>query len=447
MKTKKITLIATAFAPEKAIGSIRTTKLVKYLVRANYEITVISPQLNENTQKDASLDCLELKKIKHINISHSSLFKKLFLKKRNSYLEKSSTGSKLKVNSSEGTLTKIKGNIKKTVHFLYTIIRNLDWYIAVRRDKQIKELTNSTSMTLISSYPSLSTHWISQYLSKKFGYVWIADFRDPINYESNSNFVTYKLNTIIQNRIVKNATYVTYISQGVYKKLEPKKSFNDNKFKFIPNGFDYDDLKTPSSPVINEVLNMSYVGGLYGGERDMSILFQAIRDLIDSNKINSKDVVFIYAGKEFNVLQRLAQKYDLEDILLNKGYVSLEESILIQQNSDIALICTWNTQKDQGIMTGKVFESFLASKVILAIINGDLPDSELKQTITYVNGGFTYEEGSINKDKEYKDLCDFIITKVKEKKEFGLVKDEYNNNKDDYSYQNISSSFIKLIES
>jgi hypothetical protein len=186
---------------------------------------------------------------------------------------------------------------------------------------------------------------------------------------------------------------------------------------------------------------------LYGGERDMSTLFQAIRDLIDSHKINIRDIVLIYAGKEFNVLQNQAHKFGLEDILKNEGYVSLEESIIIQQNSDIALICTWNTQKDQGIMTGKVFESFLASKVILAIINGDLPESELKHIIAYVNGGFSYEEGADNIQKEYNDLCDFISDRVIEKKKFGFVKNEYNENKDDYSYQEISNSFRKLIES
>jgi hypothetical protein len=112
LKTKKVTLIATAFAPEKAIGSIRTTKLVKYLVRANYGVTVISPEIDENSQKDTSLNCKELNEIKHIKISHSPLFKKIFLKSRNNYLEKSSSGSKLKINPSESTFTKIKGNIK-----------------------------------------------------------------------------------------------------------------------------------------------------------------------------------------------------------------------------------------------------------------------------------------------------------------------------------------------
>lgn len=445
MRTKKITLIATAFAPEKAVGSIRTTKLVKYLVRANYEVTVISPELNDSSSIDKSLNCHELSKVEHINVSHSNLFKKIFLKRRNDFLAKSSTGNKLNVKPTESTLRKIKGNIKIFAHFLYTIIRNLDWYIAVRRNKQVNDLIKSSTMTLISSYPSLSAHWVAQYWSKKFNYNWIADFRDPINYESNSNFLTYNIYTLIQKRIVKNATYVTYISKGVYKKLDYKQT-DSHKFKFIPNGFDYDDIKETKPPVGNENLIMSYVGGLYGGERDMSILFKAIRELVDNHRINIKDIVLMYAGKEFNVLQFQALKYNLEKILINKGYVSLEESIEIQQNSDIALICTWNTEKDQGIMTGKVFESFLASKVILAIINGDLPESELKHTIAYVNGGFTYEEGADNIQKEYVDLCNFISDRVIEKKEFGFVKNEYNDKKDDYSYQEISNSFIKLIE-
>lgn len=66
MRKNKVLLIATAFSPENAMGSVRTTKLVKFLVRMGYDITVVSPELHGGTKIDHSLECKELDSINRI---------------------------------------------------------------------------------------------------------------------------------------------------------------------------------------------------------------------------------------------------------------------------------------------------------------------------------------------------------------------------------------------
>ena len=57
--SKKILFVVTAFSPENAIGAVRISKIVKYLVKNNFEVTVISPELHSGSKIDRSIDSVE----------------------------------------------------------------------------------------------------------------------------------------------------------------------------------------------------------------------------------------------------------------------------------------------------------------------------------------------------------------------------------------------------
>lgn len=448
MSNKNILFITTAFSPENAVGSIRTTKIVKYLVRTNFKVTVISPKLNENTKLDYSNECTELNKVERILIPHSKLFESIFLKKRNKMLQKKSASNYIQIKNKKSLYSIIKSQLFIIIHFIYTIIRNLDWSRQVKKYLVLNKKINEYS-SVISSYPSLSSHWVSFYLSKKHNLFWIADFRDPINYEANSNNIIIKINTILQNRIIRQANYVTTISNDLLLKFNPNNKFNKNKLIYIPNGFDPDDLKIDNLnkvAVRNKDLNLCYVGSLYGGKRDLNIVFKAIKELINEEKININSVKFVYAGNEFNVLEEQANKYNLSKILVNKGFVSRLESVKIQSNSDLIVIVTWNTESDKGIMTGKLFECLLTEKVMLGVVNGTVPNSEFKQLIKKINGGIVYEDSSLEPKGEFQNFKKFIFDKYNEKQNKSNIESTYNKLINEYTYSKITKSFIDLIE-
>ena len=74
--------------------------------------------------------------------------------------------------------------------------------------------------------------------------------------------------------------------------------------ELITNGFDEEDFlsfeqirKDRPGDETNQLV-FSYAGGLYGGERDCSPLFKAVRELIDEGKLVSEDVRVDYAGRD-----------------------------------------------------------------------------------------------------------------------------------------------------
>ena len=56
------------------------------------------------------------------------------------------------------------------------------------------------------------------------------------------------------------------------------------------------------------MLTLCYAGSLYGGERDMTVVFAALRRLADEGSVLPGQVEMVYAGKDFGVLRRQAAK-------------------------------------------------------------------------------------------------------------------------------------------
>lgn len=440
---KRILIVTTSFSPENAIGSIRLTKIVKYLVRQGFETTVISPELHTASKIDHSLECEELDLATRILIPQSELFSKLFLRKRNALLEKNSASELIKKNKENGHMYQLKVTFYRFMHFFYKLIRNLDW-----KREVVKYLKSNFSKNqfdvVFSSYPSLGAPWTAKYIRKNsIAKMWISDFRDPVNYENNSNLILFKLNTMIQNNILKNADYITYISKGIAKKFNPVLS---SKYIYLPNGFDMDDvngLELDNKDIsLNDTLIISYVGSLYGGERSIEPLFKAIQELRETN--NYLKIKFIYAGKEFNILNAQASLYGVENILENRGFVTRAEAVSIQMYSDIVVVSTWNTEKDQGILSGKLYECFLTKKPIIGLVNGTKPNSELSNVVRNVGAGICLEEASLNYQKEYDQLLAFLLEKSKEKSDLGYIKNNYNSNVEQFSYKNIVSKLSTI---
>ena len=291
---KRLLIITTSFAPENEIGSVRMTKLTKYLVRLGYDITVVSPELHEISRIDNSLLSKEIRSIKKYNISQSSWFIKIFLKKRNTMLKKQSASNYIKPKQGGNNIQVLKAFIYSHLQFLYTIIRNLDWkrkVVGFIKDNFIE----SQFDIVLSSYPSLASHWSANWVRKNnIAKIWLADFRDPINYEINSSWLKLKINTYFQNKILNQADYATCVSVDLFKKFNSRYHY---KLKYLPNGFDNEDLESDlcdSKSDKNKLkLTFCYVGSLYGGARNLCSFFKAINSMKTEDSFNIDTIKLI----------------------------------------------------------------------------------------------------------------------------------------------------------
>ncbi|WP_299824163.1 hypothetical protein [uncultured Pontibacter sp.] len=444
MSKKNILVVTTCFSPENAVGSVRLTKIVKFLIRNGYQVTVISPQLHEGSKIDNSLESKELDSVNRITVPQSKVFAEIFLKKRNDLLNKQSATEYIKIRKNYGITQVLKAIIFRYAHLGYTLLRNLDWRNQV--DMYVKNNFKQNQFDAVfSSYPSLGAMWASKSIKKrKIAKKWIADFRDPINYKSNSDIIIYNINKLIQSSIIKHIDAGTFVTKGMITKISAPESISF----YLPNGIDDDDLnyKIDISKISDSnTLNFSYVGSLYGGERDLSIIFVALNHLINEGILKKENVKFYYAGNEFDVLKSQASQSNVEEVLINKGYVTREESIQIQAEADISIIVSWNTENDFGVIPGKLYESFLMRKPIIGIVNGSLADSELSYMINFVNAGVCYEDASLNKENDLKKIVNFIQNKYLEKQEYKAIKHTYDSNVNKFYYKNIVEKLGEIL--
>src|SRR5690606_36822135 len=86
---KSILVVTTSFAPENAIGSVRMAKLVKYLVRLGVKVTVISPELDEDTPRDETLESAELGQVRRYTVGQGALYRRTIGKRRKKLLASS----------------------------------------------------------------------------------------------------------------------------------------------------------------------------------------------------------------------------------------------------------------------------------------------------------------------------------------------------------------------
>ncbi len=233
---------------------------------------------------------------------------------------------------------------------------------------------------IYSSYRPMSDHVIAWRLKKTFpDLVWIADFADlPIDPVFDHVYLP-GLQEAFLRKILSRADMVTAVSQGQSKVMD---KYTD-RVTVVPNGVE-PSTSTPR-PEPFEKFTLSYTGSLYG-KRDPGLLFQCLRKLLDEKKIDPTTFRILYAGDHGPVWDRAVIKYGLENISVNRGRVTHDQALEIQQRSHINILLSWASPEVQGWLTYKLYEYIVSGNPILAIVNGSM-DYELRNLIKKYNSG------------------------------------------------------------
>ena len=422
---KKILLICSCFYPKNVIGAVRTTKVAQKLTDRGFQVDVYTEMPLSNTEAREKGLCNyvisygEKEISSSVKCSKKYEYKKIYEFKIYKWISHFYNGI-VDIKKSKDVTTKFINDLKDVLY-----------------------LKDNKYDVVITSYMSLSTIFCGLYYKRLHPDVqWICEFRDPIVTKYSNVFLRpyYKY---IQNKACKNADNIIAVSQGYLERICSHKY--KNKSYMIPNGFDKVDLDGKIfTDKKNQAMTLIYVGSLYGGDRDFSPVFKAISELVKEGKIKQNKVCMYYAGTEHDVIVRQAKKYNVENIIVNKGFLSREECLNIQCSSDILMLSTWNEKKEYGVFPGKFLEYMLIGKPILSITGGNLADGEVTSVMKEGNLGFAYEE--INDKEDYPKLKRYIENAYLQWENTGKVKFEPNQKViDRYDYKNIIRKFEDII--
>lgn len=430
----KVLIVTTAFYPEQAIGSIRVSKLVKYLDAAGVEVSVVSKYVSDDLPQDKTLHFDALDRIDWITVDQSPLFQRLFMRARIKVVKGRSALSLMGKSESK---PRLKARVMRYMQFGFTLLKGADWTRQVVK-QVLSQMPGQTFDVVLASYPSYGAPLAGQALVQSgIARKLAIDFRDPMAYGDQAVAGLEVLNRRLQDRFTGSADAALFVSPGVQMMVSRTSKFAQGHV--LSNGFDPDDARDQGpDPVNRDKLVFCYVGALYGGKRDLSVFLSALNDLIMSGDIVAEAVELQYAGKEFAVLKAQARAQGVDGILVDRGFVTRQESMDLQRASDICLVSTWNDENDQGILTGKIFEYFLFRKPVVAVVGGTLPNSEMKKVIAATNAGITVELAAADLAGEIAALRDFIKRSHDEKRASGQLVNAYGVSVDDFGYPRLA---------
>lgn len=358
----KILFIAEAYAPDSIIGAQRIIKFTKYLSERGHDITVLTTSRIYGKEDLRSMDGLE--KIRIIRTDGEKLI--------SNPLNRDKSNGKIKRFLPEPIYAVLRKVYSQIVVPIYSL-RNIEHIYHKMLACYQSQLINENFDIVFSTYSTMPDVLLGEYIHTHYGTPMVLDLRDKMD----NALVPYFLrlyNHKIQGRIIGVANKTFIVSEVGMDELKHDYPDKAHKITTLYNG--YDDRMT--QPILgNEkkgVLSFAYTGGLYSGKRDLRPLFKTMKALSDKHNYKFK---LDYAGEDYEILKQQADQYKMSNIINNYGSVNRDEAERIQNSADVFLVVTWNSKKAQGVLTGKFFEGIRAEKPIVAIVTGNLINSEL----------------------------------------------------------------------
>jgi glycosyltransferase involved in cell wall biosynthesis len=425
-----ILVISRGFAPNFAIGAIRSTKLSKYLSQYA-SVTVLT------SSKDSQIDPLLERDMQNIDriIRFGSSSEENSIE-TSTETRKNGTKARSKRLLQSG-FTSIFG----PVLFEYTRKMWKDYQFYSMGEKALSEVDAQVFDVVISTYSPKSTHKIARKYKKLYPQTfWIADFRDPVYRAFDTPFLMKWAAKTFPRRVCKQADVITAVSKGCLDSL----NFDNHPNRVVvTNGFDRDDVLDIAYRD-NDKFTLSYMGRIYPAKQSLVPLFAAIKELITENLIDRRKVCFQYAGPSKSDFLLQVAPFKLDDIINATDSVNRRESLKREVESHVLVLCSWNNKGEEGVVTGKLLEYMMVRKPVVALVQGTLCNSVVKEMIDDGNLGFCYEEAS--KDIDTPLLKKFLMEQytmfVSGKTDTFSPNMEY---VERYNYDTITSQIVQLL--
>jgi hypothetical protein len=219
---------------------------------------------------------------------------------------------------------------------------------------------------LISTSPPVTSHVVAEELKGKLKIPWIADFRDlwTQNYYYPYSLLRRMRERKLEMKTISAADALVTVSQPAADDLH---SLHKEKPVYsIPNGFDPVEVNT-TSVNLTDRFTITYTGNLYPGKQSPEPLFAALRDLITDGSMDTSDIEVRFYGPEAGWIDKQAKCYGLTDIVEQFGRVPREIALNKQRESQLLLLLKWDTPKQRGFYSAKIFEYLAARRPVLAV--------------------------------------------------------------------------------
>jgi glycosyltransferase involved in cell wall biosynthesis len=384
----KALMIVSNFPPVRNGGTIRGEKLAKYLPRYGWSTIVITKSPPKKTDYNYRIDIPYCKvyRTNPVDLTGFLFYIKVeaqkFIKQVWPFIERNTKQVYYPINK-----TVVK---RRFSEFIFIPDTDILWALA-SIPRVLYIMRKEKPRIIFSSGPAQSTHILGYFLKIISRKKWIVEFRDPWTMNPFSIEKPFKIFTKLDNYFEKvvliNADQIIVTSKEYKTQFLNKYQFiSHRKIKYIPNGYDPDDF-LKIHPYKNSKFTIVHSGNFYQ-KRESSTFIHAVIYLLESKKLESKNLEVRFVGKLDNEGIELIAKSRYKKNFTQVGQVSHVESIREISMADLLLLVPG---PGEGTMPGKFYEYLAISKPIFCIAE----DGPVKKIMENYNIGITVKKDDL----------------------------------------------------
>jgi len=199
------------------------------------------------------------------------------------------------------------------------------------------------------------------------------------------------------------ADFIVTVSEPLLEKLQTR-----HKTKhciLIENGFDADEhpnfknnfskLKSINKKKVNFVYT-----GLLSNHRNPEVFIKYIIYFVENYYINPSQIAVDFYGSNSEIVDNILKLYDekFREIFRTHEQIPREKILKIQRSADYLLLFESSSIKNQGNLTGKIFEYMVTGNPIIAF--GTSSNHSISKTLKHTGTGVGLDNEDDNKIKQ-----------------------------------------------
>jgi len=257
--------------------------------------------------------------------------------------------------------------------------------------KAVEIITRQGIDVFITSSPPHSTQLIGLKLKKRFPHLkWIADLRDPWTdiYYYNEFLHTAParyLDALYEKKVISEADRIITVGGNLKKIFASKVRSSEKKISVVTNGYDENDFSgiEASQPDKFTVTYTGTISSMY----PLDSFAEAVKQLTEAGyELKLRFAGFVSGGQRDIIVKNIPEV----SAEFNQ-YVSHNEAVRLMMSSSALLLVIPRHEKNNCIITGKLFEYIASGKPVILI---GPPDGDAAQILSDTGAGrvFTHTD-------------------------------------------------------
>ena len=367
---KRALVISYNYPPVGMVGSIRTTKLVKFLGLYGWSATVLTV-LRDSTAVagwdpgEGVFPGVNVIRARFCDLitGFNRLLMALGILGPPERMEEPGAAGSLEVGGwYGGALRAAFAWLKRWVAFPD---RYLLWFPSAFM-AGLLELRRSHYNLIYSTSPPVTCHLVAAALNRLTGVPWVADLRDPWVLDQVGATPCWRfLQRKLEKAVLRKACAVVTVSEPLACDL---REFHGEKpwgYACITNGFDPDDFASSAQPG-SDRFTIVHTGVLADLHRDATEVISVLEELVREGKVPGGGIRLELYGPPDRRLTEIKERLAFPELLEIKGVVPRRQALSKQQGATALLVVLADHPYWATVYGAKVLEYLGAERPILA---------------------------------------------------------------------------------